>query len=380
MKNVKAARILHKISETTNEIPTVPSNDDHTTGWNSTDIYEGEFMMNEQDIRLFTRLKQIIVEVPMLDPSTNQIKMSNLPSAILGAVRYEGTWDASSGSLPLSATTIDNKGYYYIVNISGTTSVSGRTGVITDWRLGDWIIYDGEYWDKVDASDFTSNNITYANDAFPAIHSVQDALDKLLYFNPTASISVTALDSLNNSKTTFELGETAYNPTITWSVNKTMTTIKVSGAYYTTTELTPNKNSVIHVTTTTPHITNTSTYSIAVNDGTNSASASATLYFWLRCYWGVSSSSSLNDAGINGLSNSILTTGKVSSVTVSPNNQYWYYCYPAAWGTAKFVIGGIENVPLLVTQLHINASGYSASYNVYRSVNLLNSSMTISIS
>ena len=45
-KTIKGARLIHKRSNVPGVIPTMPKNDDHTSGWLLNDIYEGEIFMN----------------------------------------------------------------------------------------------------------------------------------------------------------------------------------------------------------------------------------------------------------------------------------------------------------------------------------------------
>lgn len=97
-----------------------------------------------------------------------------------GAVVYKGTWDArtigegGTGTPPLSG-----QGFYYIVNISGSTPLTGVTGEITEWGIGDWAVNDGTYWDKIDntEADMTADNVTYTNSSLPLVSNVQQALD-----------------------------------------------------------------------------------------------------------------------------------------------------------------------------------------------------------
>jgi hypothetical protein len=41
------------------------------------------------------------------------------------------------------------QGYYYVVDVAGTTNLNG----ITDWQVGDWAIFNGSIWQKVDNTD-----------------------------------------------------------------------------------------------------------------------------------------------------------------------------------------------------------------------------------
>ena len=65
---------------------------------------------------------------------------------------YQGTWNASTNT-PTLTSSVGTKGNYYIVDVSGTTNLNG----ITDWHVGDWAIFNGSTWDKVDNTDAVSS-------------------------------------------------------------------------------------------------------------------------------------------------------------------------------------------------------------------------------
>ena len=65
-----------------------------------------------------------------------------------GAVSYQGTWNASTNT-PTLASSVGNQGNYYVVSIAGSTNLNG----ITDWQIGDWAIFNGSVWQKVDNTD-----------------------------------------------------------------------------------------------------------------------------------------------------------------------------------------------------------------------------------
>ena len=65
-----------------------------------------------------------------------------------GATNYRGTWNAST-NVPTLTSSVGTKGYYYVVSTDGSTNLNG----ITDWKIGDWAIYNGTIWQKVDNSD-----------------------------------------------------------------------------------------------------------------------------------------------------------------------------------------------------------------------------------
>lgn len=66
----------------------------------------------------------------------------------VGAVTYKGTWDAATNS-PALASGTGTQGDYYVVNVAGSTNLDG----ITDWEIGDWAIFNGTVWEKVDNTD-----------------------------------------------------------------------------------------------------------------------------------------------------------------------------------------------------------------------------------
>jgi len=79
-------------------------------------------------------------------------KVQNQISGLAGGVTYQGTWNASTNT-PTLTSSVGTKGYYYIVSVAGSTNLNG----ITDWKIGDWAIFNGTTWDKVDNTDAVSS-------------------------------------------------------------------------------------------------------------------------------------------------------------------------------------------------------------------------------
>ena len=75
-------------------------------------------------------------------------KLQNQVNGLVGGVMYQGTWNASTNTPALSSST-GTKGHYYVVSVAGSTNLDG----ITDWKLGDWAIFNGSTWEKVDNTD-----------------------------------------------------------------------------------------------------------------------------------------------------------------------------------------------------------------------------------
>lgn len=72
---------------------------------------------------------------------TSQIPMQ-------GDLNYQGAWNANTNTPTLTSST-GTQGYYYVVSVAGTTNLNG----ITDWQVGDWAIFNGSVWQKVDNTD-----------------------------------------------------------------------------------------------------------------------------------------------------------------------------------------------------------------------------------
>lgn len=86
--------------------------------------------------------------VATLDAS-GKLTAAQIPDAVLGAMRYQGTWNAATNSPAIPTASAANRGWYYIVATAGSSSVGG----IAEWQIGDWLVSSGSKWDKVDNTD-----------------------------------------------------------------------------------------------------------------------------------------------------------------------------------------------------------------------------------
>ena len=71
-----------------------------------------------------------------------------------GSLTYQSTWDANANS-PFLQSSVGTKGFYYVVSVAGNTNLNG----ITNWNVGDWAVFDGSVWEKVD----NNNAVTSVN-------------------------------------------------------------------------------------------------------------------------------------------------------------------------------------------------------------------------
>ena len=77
--------------------------------------------------------------------ATNKILASQLPASVTGGTVYQGTWNAATNT-PALASGTGTKGYEYKVSVAGTTAIDGNS----QWNVGDYIVFDGTTWDKID--------------------------------------------------------------------------------------------------------------------------------------------------------------------------------------------------------------------------------------
>lgn len=80
--------------------------------------------------------------------ANNTVPISQLPAAVFGGPKFIATWNANTNTPDLSSLS-PNQGDYYRVQVAGTTLLDGED----DWGVGDWAIYGGTAWDKIDNSE-----------------------------------------------------------------------------------------------------------------------------------------------------------------------------------------------------------------------------------
>jgi len=100
--------------------------------------------------------------------------VSSIVNAI-GALNYKGTWNASTNN-PALVSSVGTKGDYYVVSVAGSTNLDGTTL----WGVGDWAVFNGSIWQKVDGGDTSSittltvtslTGYMYANNTSPVTAS-----------------------------------------------------------------------------------------------------------------------------------------------------------------------------------------------------------------
>ncbi|MCF8861603.1 putative tail fiber protein [Agrobacterium phage OLIVR2] len=81
--------------------------------------------------------------------NNGKVPLSQINESLIGAMNFKGLWDADTNTPAIPIADAANKGWYYVVSVTGTTPIDG----VSDWSVGDWIVSNGTAWDKIDSSD-----------------------------------------------------------------------------------------------------------------------------------------------------------------------------------------------------------------------------------
>jgi hypothetical protein len=122
-------------------------------------------------------------------------KVQNQINGLVGGVQYQGTWNADTNT-PTLTSSVGTQGHFYIVNVAGNTNLNG----ITDWKVGDWAIFNNNSWTKVD----NTESVTSVNGQVGAVSLTTDDI-------PEGSTNLYYLNSRARAALSFAAGSGAYN-------------------------------------------------------------------------------------------------------------------------------------------------------------------------
>ena len=201
-----------------------------------------------------------------------------------------------------------------------------------------------------------TEQISYVNEAYPNINTLQEALDVALYQDLTISIKI--------SPSVAELGDVLDTALLTWSYNK------------------PNieeqsiddqiiDQSVRQITLEGP-ITNTLTKKISGYDGTKTVSGTATLNFYPGIYFGVRDIQPSME-----IMEKLLLPSRSCRITVNADySEYIWIALPVNYGNPTFTVGGFsggfQNIATTIYK--------ATTYNIWKSDNHSLGNTTINIS
>lgn len=90
--------------------------------------------------------------IPVMTVNAKGVVTSVTTASFTGGLAYQGGWNASTNTPALVSSTGTN-GYYYVVTTAGSTDLDG----VTDWKVGDWAIFNGTVWQKIDQTNLVSS-------------------------------------------------------------------------------------------------------------------------------------------------------------------------------------------------------------------------------
>lgn len=90
--------------------------------------------------------------IPVITVNAKGVITSVTTASFTGGLSYQGGWNASTNT-PTLASGVGVNGYYYIVTTAGSTNLDG----ITDWQIGDWAIFNGSVWQKIDQTNLVAS-------------------------------------------------------------------------------------------------------------------------------------------------------------------------------------------------------------------------------
>lgn len=207
----------------------------------------------------------------------------------------------------------------------------------------------------------TAENVSYENENYPLQTNVKKALDaiwaKLDYVKP----EITSF-TMDPATTEYEVGQEVTEIDFAWTYNKDVTSQSLSDV-----SLTDEKDRSGKWT---GSLKTTKTFTLSCGDGENSASATKTISFKNKIYWGSAAiPDEFNSAFILGLSKSQFATGYKGKYNVTVGSgEYAFVCCPASWNMPNSCkIGGFGTDLVNVGNFSFtNASGGVSSYKIVR--------------
>ena len=276
-------------------------------------------------------------------------------ASVAGGLSYQGTWNASTNT-PTLASGVGVNGYYYIVATAGSTNLDG----ITDWQIGDWLMFNGTVWQKIDQS----NLVTSVNGQTGAVSLTTTNINEgtnLYYTDTRARASVSAGTGISYSSATGVITNSAPDQTVALTAG---TGISTSGTYpnFTITNSAPDQTVSLTASTgistsgTYPSFTITNTapdQTVALTAGTG-ISTSGTYPNFTITNSAPDQTVALTGAGTTSI------TGTYPNFTITSNDQY-VGTVTSVTGTSPVASSGGTTPAISL------ASGYGDTQNPYAS-------------
>lgn len=221
--------------------------------------------------------------------------------------------------------------------------------------------YDNAEWEDITASGGSAEDVSYENEQIPSATNVEDALDtiigKIYYVDPT----ITSF-TMTPSTDTYEIGSTVNELTFAWTYNKDIVS-------QTLTDCTLADETVRSATYSTP-ISSNKTFTLTASDGEKSVSATKSVSFKHKIYWGAASEpASFDSAFILALTGKKFATNYKGNYDVNvTTGTYAFIACPKSWNIpSECYIGGfLVTLDKVATIDFTNASGNTTQFDILR--------------
>ena len=209
-------------------------------------------------------------------------KLQNQVNGLIGGSTYQGTWNANTNT-PTLTSSVGTAGYYYIVSVAGNTNLNG----ITDWQVGDWAIFNGGVWQKVDNTDA----VVSVNGQTGAVSLTTDNI-------PEGTTNLYYLDSRARAALSFAAGSGAYSSSTGVITIPTNTSQLTNGANFIT---------LASLNGTSPIVYNNTTGNISINQSGTASNGYLSSTDW-NTFNGKQGTITLTTTGTNGAATFIANT------------------------------------------------------------------------
>ena len=115
-------------------------------------------------------------------------KLQNQINGIAAGLNYQGVWNAST-NVPTLVSSVGSNGDYYVVDVAGNTNLNG----ITDWKVGDWAIFNGTSWQKIDNTDSVTSVNGQVGTVVLDTDDINEGTTNLYYTNTRARNAISSL-------------------------------------------------------------------------------------------------------------------------------------------------------------------------------------------
>lgn len=172
------------------------------------------------------------------------------------------------------------------------------------------------------------------------------------------------INSFTNNKNTQEMGATITDVTLNWALNKKAKTLTLDGADILITDTSK--------ALTGQNITANKTFTLrAVDEKDATATKTTVITFLNGVYWGAKGVPAQYDSAfILTLTKGLQGNKNKTFTATAGENEYLFYALPTRYGVVTFNVGGFDGgFTKVATVEFTNASGYTESYDIYRSDN-----------